>query len=96
MQGRYFVWGVRVPADDTKEPDRYMRAPLDAIARAEGSWTRITWNEDTRQHDVVTSVSEKEPEWPDLSRRDLIALAFKDRVIQDRNHPVLRQLRGES
>jgi hypothetical protein len=96
MQGKLFLWPVRVPADDTKEPDRWMRAPLQAVGLAKDRWTRITWNDETRQHDVVTCDSDTEPEWPDVPFRTLLEIAFKDFVIKDRDHPVLRRLRGET
>jgi hypothetical protein len=96
MQGKYFLWGVRRPADDTKEPDRWMRAPLEAVRLAKDKWTRITWNEVTRQHDVATCESIAEPEWPDRPFRELLKLAFKDYVINSLDHPVLRRLRGEA
>jgi hypothetical protein len=96
MQGKHFLWPVRVPTDASKEPDRWMRTPLEAVLRAQKSWVRITWNEETRQHDLATCEAADEPEWPDLSMRDLVALAFKDYVIDRLDHPVLRRLRGES
>jgi hypothetical protein len=95
MQGKLFLWGVRRPADDTKDPDRWMRAPLEAVRLAKDKWTRITWNEQTRQHDVVTCDSAVEPDWPDLPFRELLKLAFKNYVIDSLDHPVLRRLRGE-
>jgi hypothetical protein len=96
MQGKPFLWGVRRPADDTKEPDKWMRAPLEAIRLAKDKWTRITWNEVTRQHDVATCDSATEPEWPDLPFRELLKLAFKNFVIDATDHPVLRRLRGQN
>jgi hypothetical protein len=96
MQGKLFLWGVRRPADDTKEPDRWMRAPLEAVRLAKDRWTRITWNELTREHDVATCDSDAEPEWPDLPFRDLLKLAFKNYVIDTPDHPVLRRLRGQT
>jgi hypothetical protein len=95
MQGKLFLWGVRRPADDTKEPNRWMRAPLEAIRLARDKWTRISWNEVTRQHDVATCESAAEPEWPDLPFRELLKLAFRNYVIDTLDHPVLRRLRGD-
>jgi hypothetical protein len=96
MQGKLFLWGVRRPADDTKEPDRWMRAPLEAVRRAKKQWTRIAWNEATQQHDVLTCDSTAELEWPDLPMREILKLAFKGLVIDTPDHPVLRRLRGET
>lgn len=95
MQGKPFLWPVRRPADDTREPDRWMKAPLEAIRLAADKWTRISWNVATQQHDVVTCESTATPEWPDLPFRELLKLAFKNFVIDHRDHPVLKRLRGD-
>jgi hypothetical protein len=96
MQGKLFIWSVRIPADDTKQPDRWMRAPLEAVRLAKDQWTRIQWNEETRQHDVGTCEFEAEPEWPDLSMEELNKLAFKDLIIDSLDHPILKRLRGQA
>ena len=36
-----------------------------------------------------------EPRWPDMEFKDLLRIAFKDRLIERVDHPVLRSLRGE-
>ena len=36
-----------------------------------------------------------DPEWPDLSLPEILKLCFRDRFIQDIDHPVLKTLRGE-
>jgi hypothetical protein len=94
-QGKLFLWPVKRPTDPTQEPSRWMRPTLDAIRRATGRWTRIAWNVDTRQHDVQTCKYSAEPQWPDLPFRELLKIAFRDYVIDNRDHPVLRRLRGE-
>jgi hypothetical protein len=36
-----------------------------------------------------------EPDWPDMPLRQMLSMAFKERVIDDLDHPVLKRLRGE-
>jgi hypothetical protein len=36
-----------------------------------------------------------EPEWPELTFQAILKLCFKDRFIQNLEHPVIRSLRGE-
>ena len=36
-----------------------------------------------------------EPEWPDLSFKQILEIAFRGKYIDDWNHPALRRLRGE-
>jgi hypothetical protein len=96
MQGKLFLWSVKVQADDTKEPAKWMRPPLEAVKLAKDKWTRIYWNEDKRQHEITTVNSDVEPEWPDLPMRDLMELAFKGFTIEKMDHPVIRRLRGKA
>jgi hypothetical protein len=37
-----------------------------------------------------------EPEWPEQSLRDLLAIAFKGRYIDTLDHAVPKRLRGEA
>jgi hypothetical protein len=36
-----------------------------------------------------------DPQWPDLSFEELIRLAFHDKLIDDIDHPVIKDLNGE-
>jgi hypothetical protein len=36
-----------------------------------------------------------EPEWPEVPFGELLRIAFRDRLIESLDHPVLRRLRGE-
>jgi hypothetical protein len=95
MQGKVFLWAVRAPTDDQKEMPSWMRAPLKAAALAKDQWTRITWNEQTREHDVNSVPNPTEPVFPSLAMKEVLQLAFKDYIIGDLNHPTLKKLRGE-
>jgi hypothetical protein len=37
-----------------------------------------------------------EPIWPGLPMREILRVAFRDKMISDRDHAVLRALRGEA
>lgn len=36
-----------------------------------------------------------EPQWPEKSYRELLEIAFRDRLIATLEHPVIRELNGE-
>jgi hypothetical protein len=42
----------------------------------------------------VAKASWPEPEWRAESFQEILEIAFKDRIIRDRNHPVAKQLLG--
>jgi hypothetical protein len=46
-------------------------------------------------YDVFEAMGElPEPEWPDISFNELITIAFKGRIIDSPDHPVLKRLKG--
>lgn len=94
-QGRLFLWHCRLPGPDGKTPD-WITLPLEAVRQAKVSWTRFFWDDKQRRHRIKTTEADwEEPSWPDLDLAELLKLAFKDRFIQEADHPVLRKLRGE-
>jgi hypothetical protein len=67
------------------------------VAKAETRWLRGVANMALGAYDMLVAQGNlDEPEWPDLSLRDLLEIAFRDRVITAANHPVISQLRGIS
>ena len=67
-----------------------------AVTLAESDWIRISANTMRGAYDVFRALSQtQEPKWPDLSFDQLLELAFRDRLILNREHPLLAQLRGE-
>jgi hypothetical protein len=47
-------------------------------------------------YDVTVATGQvAEPVWPDMTPREIIKIAFRDKLISDRDHPVLQRLRGE-
>jgi hypothetical protein len=56
----------------------------------------VAANMNAGSYDVFTASAQlAEPDWPALSLRELLAVAFKERLIESADHPVLKKLRGE-
>jgi hypothetical protein len=91
-----FVWPVRLPGPDGRV-DEWSRTALEAAARATNRWVRVTANMQLGAYDVAEALGQfPDPNWPDLPFREVLKIAFKDKLIQSLDHPVLRKLRGES
>ena len=59
-------------------------------------WVRVASNMSLGAYEVFeATASIPDPVWPDVGFKRLIEIAFRDKFIQDFDHPVLRQLRGE-
>ncbi len=94
-QGSVFLWGLRLPGPDGKQPD-WVTIPLEAAKSAETRWTKMYWDQAQRKHRIkVSEHLADEPAWPEQTLPELLRLAFKDRVIMSLDHPILKRLRGE-
>jgi hypothetical protein len=94
-QGTVFLWELNLPRADGRV-DEWTRTALEAVNRAVTRWVRVTANMGLGAYDVCEATGALgEPEWPAISFNELLKLAFRDRFINDPNHPVLRRLRGE-
>jgi hypothetical protein len=91
-----FVWPVRLPGADGKV-DEWSRSALQAADLASTRWVRVTSNMQLGAYEVHEATAEwPEPEWPAEPFNDILRAAFKQRVIDSFDHPVLRRLRGEA
>jgi hypothetical protein len=94
-QGVLFVWPVPVPADGQRANSWHTSA-REAAVLAAGEWIRLSANTALKAYDVTVSpplVKIPEPEWPtDKSFNDILRIAFKDRVIETVDHPVIQRL----
>ncbi len=94
-QGVLFLWPIRLPGADGKIDD-WSRSALDAADEAKSRWVRITANMSLGAYEVAVACGQvAEPEWPKLAFQEIIKIAFRDKMISDWNHPILRRLRGE-
>lgn len=94
-QGNVFLWPCKLPGPDGRS-NAWNESALAAAREAETKWVRVSANMPAGMYDVLAAADElSEPEWPDLSFRDVLRFAFKDRFIRTADHPVLKALRGE-
>jgi len=94
-QGTVFLWPVRLPTTDGRT-DHWNRSAMEAAERAQRAWVRVVANMSLGAYEVYEATAElPEPIWPDVSFRELVEIAFRERLITTHDHPVLRRLRGE-
>lgn len=90
--GREGIWPVNCAA-----PSR--RTELAAIAKASGEWCRVFWRGFGSNGARVALAAPKgnvfgEPRWSHRSDDELVEAAFHERMIEDVDHPLVRQLLG--
>ena len=96
-RGTVFLWPARLPLADSSNSGRaWHQSALQAAEEAKTLWVNLIGNKDLGAYEYVKARGDLgEPQWPDKSYRELIELAFTDRVIDTTEHPVIRDLNGE-
>jgi hypothetical protein len=93
-QGVVFIWPLRMPRED-RRLDLWGCSALEAAKLATAQWVRVVANLTAGQYDAwVASTPLAAPAWPTMSFQDLLKIAFRDRLIETADHPVLQKLEG--
>ena len=95
-QGNLFLWPVPLPAADIAE-NTWNLSQRQIADLAERRWVRMTSNRTIGAYEGFEAGAEiPEPTWPELTFAEILEIAFgHGHVIDDRDHPALRTLRGE-
>jgi hypothetical protein len=94
-QGVFMLWPVRLPGQDGRH-DEWSRTAMESAAMARSGWIRMAANIHLGSYEVFQPVADfPEAEWPDMPWDAILKLAFKNSIIDNVDHPALRQLRGE-
>jgi hypothetical protein len=93
-QGVLRLWPVALPEADGRRND-WARSALDGADHAMRRWIRLVSNMGSGAYDVYEAQGQlPEPEWPELTFGDMLKVAFRDRIIDQSDHPVVQRLRG--
>jgi hypothetical protein len=93
-QGVLTLWPVRLPGADGKDME-WWRSAREAAELAMRNWVRLKANTALGAYEISTAAgSIPEPEWPKLSFREILKIAFREFMIDTTDHAVIRKLRG--
>jgi hypothetical protein len=88
------LWPVKLPGPDGKH-NEWHRSAAEAAERAMDHWVRITANMSLGAYQIVQAIGElPDPEWPEISFQEILQVAFRDRVVDRLDHPLIDRLRG--
>jgi len=94
-QNVLILWPIRLPGEDGRI-DSWNQSAMIAAERATECWVRVASDRHLGAYELFEAPGDlPPPEWPDISFQEIIDIAFRGRQIDDINHPVLKQLRGE-
>jgi hypothetical protein len=95
-QGVLSVWPVRLP-DPAGRTNEWHRSAAEAAELAKDKWLRISANMSLGAYDTFVAIGDlPEPVWPDLAFAEILRIAFRDRLVDRNDHPLIARLRGES
>jgi hypothetical protein len=89
---RPFVWRVGTPLNGEKD-NAYWESAREIADLAKTQWVRMVTIPGGYGHYLPSSkVSIPEPIWPEIPFGEILRLAFKNRVIDSMDHPIMRNL----
>jgi hypothetical protein len=94
-QGVVFLWPVKLPTDGRQST--WHTSAAEAAEKAMDHWVRVSSNMRLGAYEVALATATlPEPDWPSLAPDEILQIAFRDRVIDREDHPVVRRLRGDT
>jgi hypothetical protein len=86
---------IRLPGPDGRMSE-WSRSAKELAQIAQTQWIRIISRTDlgAYQHEPAKGTI-PDPVWPEIKPQEIIKIAFRDKMIDSWDHPVLRRLRGE-
>jgi hypothetical protein len=92
-QGRLFLWPIKLPAPDGKS-NIWNETAMEAAKRAGSCWVRVAADMGFGTYRVwEAKTALGDPKWPSLIFKQILKLAFADRMISSLDHPVIKRLR---
>jgi hypothetical protein len=90
------LWPVYLPGADGKV-NEWHRAAAQAAELAMTKWVRIKANMVVKTYDIYEAVSDlSEPVWPTQPLHELLSIGFRDKLVDNLDHPLLKRIRGEN
>ena len=88
------LWPIKLPGLDGKH-NEWHRSAAEAADVAMKRWVRVTANMSLGAYEVfIAEANIPNPTWPDLPLSEILKIAFRDRIVDRPDHPLVKQLRG--
>ena len=94
-QGVLRVWPVKLPGPDGKI-NPWHRSAAEAAERAMTCWVRVTANMSLGAYELFEATGNlPDPVWPEHSFQEILQIAFRGRVVDSPEHPLVLKLQGQ-
>ena len=96
IQGAVFLWETAMRGEETNA-NQWILSAWNAQGIAQDKWIRVVSNRQNASYDVKVSESDLgDPVYPEEQFDEILWVAFRNKVIETLDHPILKKLRGES
>ena len=93
-QGTLHLWPVKLPNPEGRQME-WHRSAAEAAERAMKKWVRVTASMSLGAYEIFEASGDiPEPVWPDFSFQDILKIAFRDRIVDRADHPLVQRLQG--
>lgn len=93
--GTLCLWPVSLPSEDGRL-NPWAQSAHTAAKAAQLGWVKVVSSQSLGAYEIrVPTAKMDDPTWPELSMREILNLAFRDKLITSLDHPIVRGLRGE-
>ena len=93
-QGVLHLWPVKLPAVDGKH-NEWHRSTAEAAERAMQKWVRVTSSMSLGAYEIFEASGDlPDPVWPDYSFEEILKIAFRERIVDTPDHPLVQRLLG--
>jgi len=93
-QGTLHLWPVKLPTSDGRQ-NEWHRSAAEAAERAMKKWVRVTASMSLGAYEIFEASGDlPEPVWPDFSFQEILRIAFRERIVDRADHPLVQRLQG--
>jgi len=95
-QGVVFLWPLKLAGSDGRSNAWYDTA-MEAAGIAAKKWVKVVSDKALGGYQTYTANGKlSEPVWPDHEFKALLKVGFRDRLVENTEHPVIQQLLGNT
>jgi hypothetical protein len=93
-QGVTFLWPVLLPQPDGRV-NEWHRSAAEAAEMAMQRWVRVKANTSLGAYEIFEAQGLiADPKWPELPFQELLRIGFRDKLVTNLEHPLVKRLHG--
>jgi hypothetical protein len=93
-QGTLHLWPVKLPSPEGRQ-NEWHRSAAEGAERAIKKWVRVTASMSLGAYEIFQASGDlPEPVWPDIPFEEILKIAFRERLVDRPDHPLVQRLRG--